>query len=340
MKKAFALLLCAVLSLSMLSACGGSTQNTTEETAETEIRLDACGLAYTIPQSWTTEENVNLIPTSYAQPEDSVYAVVCYDYAPDENMEALNDTSSTVPVDELMAPLVEFLVVRDGQETADSAVAEFNKFNSKQELPKQDGFRFYFLTDPSTGIDHLSKDAQEVYKTLAEDLPTLYKSVETFQPDEASVAEQASKQGELFGFISTDLEGNAIDSSIFADYDLTAVNFFASYSYPDINELKELESYYQTLQAEYPNVNFVQVIIDTPGNEAEAKILAAYEENGVTFTGIMPDKAMASWIVDNLKGLPTTIFIDKDGRIQGDRIEGKQSADQYLEATKEMLDNL
>ncbi len=50
MKKAFALLLCAVLSLSMLSACGGSTQNTTEETAETEIRLDACGLAYTIPQ--------------------------------------------------------------------------------------------------------------------------------------------------------------------------------------------------------------------------------------------------------------------------------------------------
>ena len=213
-------------------------------------------------------------------------------------------------------------------------------FNSKQELPKQDGFRFYFLTDPSTGIDHLSKDAQEVYKTLAEDLPTLYKSVETFQPDEASVAEQASKQGELFGFISTDLEGNAIDSSIFADYDLTAVNFFASYSYPDINELKELESYYQTLQAEYPNVNFVQVIIDTPGNEAEAKILAAYEENGVTFTGIMPDKAMASWIVDNLKGLPTTIFIDKDGRIQGDRIEGKQTADQYLEATKEMLDNL
>ena len=204
MKKAFALLLCAVLSLSMLSACGGSTQNTTEETAETEIRLDACGLAYTIPQSWTTEENVNLIPTSYAQPEDSVYAVVRYDYAPDENMEALNDTSSTVPVDELMAPLVEFLVVRDGQETADSAVAEFNKFNSKQELPKQDGFRFYFLTDPSTGIDHLSKDAQEVYKTLAEDLPTLYKSVETFQPDEASVAEQASKQGELFGFISTD----------------------------------------------------------------------------------------------------------------------------------------
>ena len=179
-----------------------------------------------------------------------------------------------------------------------------------------------------------------MYKTLAEDLPTLYKSVETFQPDEASVAEQASKQGELFGFISTDLEGNAIDSSIFADYDLTAVNFFASYSYPDINELKELESYYQTLQAEYPNVNFVQVIIDTPGNKAEAKILAAYEENGVTFTGIMPDKAMASWIVDNLKGLPTTIFIDKDGRIQGDRIEGKQTADQYLEATKEMLDNL
>lgn len=340
MKKAFTLLLCAVLSISMLSACGGSTKNTTEETAETDIRLDACGLAYTIPQSWTTEENVNLIPTSYAQPEGSVYAVVRYDYAPDENMDALNDTASTIPVEELMAPLVEFLVVRDGQETADSVMAEFDKFSSKKELTKQDGFRFYFLTEPTSGIDFLSKEAQEVYATLAEDLPALYESAETFQPDEASVTEQAAKQGELFGFISTDLEGNAIDSSIFADYDVTAVNFFASYSYPDINELKELESYYQTLQTEYPNVNFVQVIIDTPGNEAESKMLAAYEENGVTFTGIMPDKAMASWIVDNLKGLPTTIFVDKDGRIQQTRVEGKQTADQYLEITKTVLDNL
>lgn len=340
MKKALALLLSAVLSISMLSACGESTENTTNETAETEIRLDACGLAYTIPQSWTAEENVNLIPTSYAQPEDSVYAVVRYDYAPDENMDALNDMSSTVPVEELMAPLVEFLVVRDGQETADSAVAEFNKFNTKKELPKQEGFRFYYLTDPVNGIDFLSKEAQEVYNSLTEYLPALYDSVETFQPDEASVAEQASKQGELFGFISTDLEGNAIDSSIFGNYDLTAVNFFASYSYPDINELKELESYYQTLQAEYPNVNFMQVIIDTPGNDAESKMLAAYEENGVTFTGVMPDKAMASWIVKNLKGLPTTIFIDKNGRVQETRIEGKQTADKYLETTKEVLDNI
>ena len=72
-------------------------------------------------------------------------------------MDALNDMASTVPVDELMAPLVEFLVVRDGQETADSAVAEFNKFNSKQELPKQDGFRFYFLTDPSTCLLYTSR---------------------------------------------------------------------------------------------------------------------------------------------------------------------------------------
>ena len=339
MKKILALLLTLVFTVLACAACG-SQNDQPEEAVQTEIRLDACGLAYTIPTSWTGTDNINIITTSYAQPESSIYALVRYDYAPDENMAELNDMESETAVEDLMAPLVELLVVRDGQETADAVEAEMEKFTSCRELPKQEGFRFYYLTDPVRGVAYLPESGIQTYQELAEDLPLLYDSIETFVPDTASVEEQAKKQSSLFGFISSDLDGNAVDSSIFADYDLTVVNFYGSYSYPDINELQELEQFYQELQTEHPNVNFFQVIIDTPSDAAEEKMQQAYAENGVTFMGIMPDMSMASWILKNIEGIPTTIFVDENGYIQDIKLEQTQTADVYMQTTEQVLDQM
>ncbi len=343
MKKYIALLLCAVFSFTTLSACTteDTTQTTATEEKQTEIKLDACGLSYTVPASWTENETASVIPTSYAQPEGSIYAVVRYDFVPDENLEQLNgDVSNEADNAEWVAPLVEFLVVREGEENSDAVKAELEKYASQQELPKQEGFLFYFLTEPTQEIPAFSAEAQALYETMVADLPALYDTVETFQPDEAAVTEQAQQQSSMLSFMTTDLEGNAIDSSVFASYDLTVVNFFASYSYPDINELAELESFSQSLKKAHPNVNFLQVIIDTPDAKAEEAILAAYEENGVTYTGIKPDTSMANWILSNLAGLPTTIFVDKDGKVLDQRLEGKQTADTYLTTTQQVLESI
>lgn len=63
-----------------------------------------------------------------------------------------------------MAPLVELLVVRDGQETADAVEAEMEKFTSCRELPKQEGFRFYYLTDPVRGVAYLPESGIQTYQ--------------------------------------------------------------------------------------------------------------------------------------------------------------------------------
>ena len=340
MKRKLAVLLCVVCSLSAFTACGSTQPSTAQQqNIQTNIRLDACGLSYTIPENWTNTENVNLFPTSYAQPKESIYALVRYDYAPDENMEELDNPNSEIPVEELMVPLLELLVVRNGQETADSVEAEFAKYQSKQELPSQEGFRFYYLTDPVNGVEHLSETATKTYTELTEDLPSFYKSIETFVPDEEIVKKQATEQSAVFSFSSSDLDGNAIDSSIFADYDLTVVNFFGSYSYPDINELSELQTFYQNLQTKHPNINFLQVVIDTPDAQAEQKMKEAYAAHGVTFRGVMPDVPMAAWILENIHGLPTTIFVDKNGHVLDTKIEQKQTADYYMEQTETVLSN-
>ena len=341
MKKKIALFLTL-----LLAACpaGCGKEETPAPAAEgqevqTEIRLAECGLAYTIPEEWVTMEDANLIPASYVDLEGGIYAKIQYNFVPSENMAALDDPDSDIPVEELMTPVFTLLAAREDNLESEAVQDELALWRLQKELPAQEGFRYYYLTDYASGISHFSKDAQKIYNSLAEKLPALEESIETFPPDEAAAQAAAEENGQYLNFISTSLEGENVTSAIFYDYDLTVVNFWASYCYPNINELDTLETFYQELRKKHPNVNFVQVIIDTPNEEAESVAAKAYEEAGVTFGSILPDQNLANWIINNLNGLPTTIFVDKTGKTFSLKIEGMQDAAYYMETTETMLES-
>lgn len=339
MKKKLALLLAMVMLFS--AGCGKEeAPEQPQQEIQTEFRFEECGLAYTIPDAWVEMENSNLIPSPTVSPNGEIYAKICYSYAPDENLAELNDTESEVPVEELMTPLVEMIVVKE--EHLDSAPVkdEMALYSNAEELPAQGSFHFFFLTGYAPGIEHFSEDAKSTYKELESYLPELKDSIETFLPDEVSV-QQAADNSKYLTFMSNTLTGDPINATIFYDYDMTVVNFWASYCLDDgINELETLQKFYKDLQKKHPNVNFVQVVIDTPTAEAEKKALDAYEEAGVTFVGIMPDQNLAKWIMDNLNGLPTTIFVNREGIHRDLMIEGMQDAEYYMETTETMLSAL
>ena len=338
MKQKLTLLLAGIL---LFSAGCGKEETPEEQTAQeiqTEFQLNQCGLAYTIPDAWTETENSNLIPISFVDAEGDIYAKIQYNYAPDENMASLNDLDSTVPVEELMTPLAEFLVVKEENLETEAVTAELALFDTCEELPQQENFHFYFLTDYATGIGHFSDEAQETFLALAKFLPDLKSSAETFLPDEKAVLSAAEENSKYLNFITNTLEGDPVTSAIFYDYDLTVVNFWASYCEKEgINELDTLETFYNELQKKHPNVNFIQIVIDTPDEAAEKIVADAYEDAGVTFLSIMPDQNLANWIVNNLAGLPTTIFVDKTGAPFSLKVEGIQDADYYMETTENML---
>ena len=337
MKKKLALLLAMMMLFA--AGCGkDETANQPKQEVERHFDLPACGLSYTIPEEWTELENCNLIPISFVDTKGEIYGKIQYNYAPDENMADLNDTSSTVPIEELMTPIAEMLVVKEENLETSTVKDEMALFSSVEELSAQENYRFYFMTDYVDGIDHFNSDAKDVYRTLEEYLPDLKDSIETSLPDEASVQQTVEDNSKYLNFITKTLEGDDITSTVFYDYDLTVVNFWASYCVADnIVELDTLQSFYTELQKEHPNVNFIQVVIDTPGEDAQEIVLDAYDEYGVTFTGIMPDQNMAKWIMDNLNGLPTTIFVDSTGAPRDLKIEGMQDADYYMETTETML---
>lgn len=338
MKKKLALLLAAILLLGS-AACGKTeTADEPQQEVQTEFNLPKCGLSYTIPEAWVTTENANLIPVSYLKAGGNIYAKVQYNYAPDENMEPLNDTESTIAVEELMTPLVEMLVVRTEKLETDEVKEELSFFKSVEKIGIKGDFQFFFLTDYADGIDHFSEDAQKTYRELETYLPELRESIEISLPDEDAVKAEAEENGKYLNFISNTLDGDSVTSALFYDYDMTVVNFWASYCEEDnINELDTLQSFYKSLKKKHPNVNFVQVIIDTPGQKAEKIAADAYKKAGVTFTGVMPDQNLASWITSNLKGLPTTIFVDSKGRPLDFKVEGIQDASSYMETTETML---
>ena len=341
MKKKLALLLAMMMLFSVGCGKGSESSEAPQTEIQTEFEFKECGLAYTIPDEWVEMENSNLIPAPTVSPNGEIYAKICYNYAPDENLDALNDTESEIPVEELMTPIMEMIVVKEANLETTAVKNEMALYNNVEELPAQGNFRFYFLTGYASGIDHFSNEAKSTFAALESYLPELKDSIKTFLPDEAAVQQTVANNSKYLTFMSSTLTGEPISAAIFYDYDMTVVNFWASYCLEDgINELDTLQAFYKDLQKKHPNVNFVQVVIDTPTDAAEALALDAYDESGVTFTGIMPDENLAKWIMTNLEGLPTTIFVDSEGMPRDFKIEGMQDKDYYMETTESMLDAL
>ncbi|WMI80720.1 TlpA family protein disulfide reductase [Anaerotignum sp. MB30-C6] len=339
MRKKMALFLALIMTINVLDGCGKkdtTTGNATEE-LQTDYRFEQCGLAYSLPKEWLQREDVNLIPVSYVDTAGEIYGKIEYDFAPSENLDELNNIDSQVPVEELMIPLFTLLVVRDENVDSDSVQDEIDLYENCEELAQEEGFHFYYLTDYIGSTPRFKKSSEKIFETLKSELPLLRETIETFPPDESSVQAQVDIDKQYLNFMSTTLDGDSITSTMFYDYDLTVVNFWASYCYPDINELDTLQAFYEELKQKYPNVNFVQVVIDTPGEGAEDIVEKAHKEAGVTFTTIIPDKNMASWIIENLNGLPTSIFVDKTGKPLPQKIEGVKDLDYYITTTDSML---
>ena len=51
----------------------------------------------------------------------------------------------------------------------------------------------------------------------------------------------------------------------------------------------------------------------------------------------MPDQNLATWITDNLEGLPTTVFVDSKGKPTDLKIKGVQDASYYKMCIRDRL---
>lgn len=136
-------------------------------------------------------------------------------------------------------------------------------------------------------------------------------------------------------FETIDLEGNAVTDEIFSQADLTVVNFWATYCSPCIDEMPDLQAWLEEMPE---NVQIIGILVDVASADAEEYELARQivEKTGVTFTNLAVTDEMRG-ITDELIGVPTTFFVDKEGNFAGEEIVGtdvegyKQFVEEYLD---------
>ena len=151
-------------------------------------------------------------------------------------------------------------------------------------------------------------------------------------PSSESESAQESGAGVLSNFTATDLEGNTVDPSIFADYNLTMVNVWATYCGPCLREMPDLGE----LAAEYEGkgVRIVGLVSDTmnaDGSTSAEQVETAKEivaSTGADYLHMLPSEDLLG-LVYQINSVPTTFFVDSTGAQVGTAYIGAKSKEDW-----------
>ena len=121
-------------------------------------------------------------------------------------------------------------------------------------------------------------------------------------------------------FTSYDLEGNEVDSSVFANADITVVNIWGTFCGPCKDEMPALAEWDAELPDNVQIIGLVGDVFETSGAEyaAAQKIVA---DSGVKFTNVIAAGELAEFI-NKVRMYPTTLFVDSNGHFLHDPFVG------------------
>ncbi len=360
-KKWLAATLAATLLLPTLSGCGqdaptGDTAEGMVNTAYAEdmefvtvsgktvtaedgilIPFPEMGFAYLMPEAWGYLDYLNMIEV-----EDGA----CLTFIPPSLMpdlynmteEEQNNFDFEALYDAQIKLSEVFFAASDIPET--NATTNEDGYQKIEKLATLDNITYYIAyneTISSEEYPQLTQEDLDAFAGYADDLQELKDNIIIFPPQEAADDEEgsegegvAAEQMQLLQGV--DMNGNAVDSSIFADYDLTMVNIWATWCGPCVEELPDLAELYTMLP---DNVNLITICSDADiEKETAAEFL---QECGAEFTTICGDSYIESNILQDITAFPTTIFVDRDGKTVGEAVLGSRSAEDYLSEITDRL---
>lgn len=129
--------------------------------------------------------------------------------------------------------------------------------------------------------------------------------------------------------------GESVDSSVFADYELTMINIWGTLCKPCIEEMPDIERLYEEVQPQ--GVNVIGFIANYQEDRVE-KARLILEKAGVIYTNIVFDDVTSGAISAQISGFPTTIFVDSAGIVVGEQVSGARSYSEYKELIAERLE--
>jgi len=138
----------------------------------------------------------------------------------------------------------------------------------------------------------------------------------------------------VISFKTQDINGKDIDSAeLFADNKITAINIWASWCGPCVNELPELQKLSSELEA--LDCRLISILYDGDADSGVNAGKQLIDQAGLTYAVLLPNDSVRSQF--SIRYFPTTVFVDSSGRLVGEPIIGAQ-VDEYLPAVQRLLE--
>ena len=140
-------------------------------------------------------------------------------------------------------------------------------------------------------------------------------------------------------FEGMDLDGNPVTNELFKKNSVTVVNFWFSGCAPCIAELSELNTLNEELKLKGGAV--VGINADTIGGDesmiAEAKSIL--EKKGAMYQNIyFPAESEAGQLTYSITAFPTTVVVDRNGRMVGEPILGGINSEAQMKVLQDLID--
>lgn len=148
---------------------------------------------------------------------------------------------------------------------------------------------------------------------------------------------------------SVDLNGNAVDASLFADYDLTLVTFWATWCGYCINEMPDL----QEIADEYADqgVQVLGVLVDfqsadgLAAEDVQEEAREILSEINITYRNLADCGFLRNTAFTDITSVPHAYFVDANGRFlysaksgsQTAQISGARTKEAWVEMIEELL---
>lgn len=151
----------------------------------------------------------------------------------------------------------------------------------------------------------------------------------------------AQKAGDRITFTATDMNGATITSDIFAKNKVTMLNIWGTFCGPCIREMPDLAKLNEANKAKGVEVVGIVIdILDRKGNvdpRVKSSGEAIISQTGANYTHIIPNMTMMTGLLRNIQAVPTTIFVDSNGRQIGEAYLGSRSQKDWQKIIDEIL---